>query len=83
MMDITLSLHKRWESSGRVGEPIDYALPEELKTLYLRALRVARADIDSSILMGQFFWWRREKEEKEDIRKFMRKIWGALLGRWM
>lgn len=32
---------KRWENSGYIGKPIDYATPEELEILYKIAQRIA------------------------------------------
>jgi len=45
-------LYKRWESSGRIGSPLEYATDDELRILHSKALRYKDVT-DLTVLTGE------------------------------
>jgi len=45
-------LYKRWESSGRIGSPLEYATDDELRVLHSKALRYKDVT-DLTLLTGE------------------------------
>ncbi len=62
-------VYARWEESGRIGEPLDYATDEELEILARKAEAVrgvvSRGDINQVMLRAAYgaVKWKEEEEE--------------------
>ena len=62
-------VYARWEESGRIGEPLDYATDEELEVLAKKAEAVrgvvSRGDINQVMLRAAYgaVKWKEEEEE--------------------
>jgi len=63
-------VYSRWEESGRIGEPLDYATDEELEVLAKKAEAVrgvvSRGDINQVMLRAAYGAVKWREEEKEE-----------------